>query len=135
MPGIDRHIVVARGAGMALTINGGSEHRMDCSSPPFSFDGESTTACRLLDGPVADLNLMVRRDAAVGSIRTIRLRTGHEASLTADDVALVVLDGIMVGFDSRLNVFDAVLFDSSGSRESIVADSDATVAIVSIRLD
>ena len=50
-------------------------------------------------------------------------------------LALVVLDGIMVGFDSRLNVFDAVLFDSSGSRESIVADSDATVAIVSIRLD
>ena len=135
MPGIDRHIVVAQGVGMALTIDGGAEHRMDRMSPPLSFDGESTTTCRLLDGPVADLNLMVRRDAAVGSIRMIRLRAGVEVSVAVDDVALVVLEGIVVGFDAQLNVFDAVLFGPSDALSRIVADSNATVAMISVRVD
>lgn len=135
MPGIDRHIVVAQGVGMALTVDGGAEHRMDRSSPPFSFDGESATTCRLLDGPVADLNLMVRRDSAVGSIRTIRLRAGLEVAPAGDDVALIVLEGIVVGFDAQLNVFDAVLFDSSSTLANIATDSDATVAMISISVD
>ncbi len=135
MPGIDRHILVAQGVGMALSITGESEHRLDRSSPPLSFDGESSTTCRLLDGPIVDLNLLVRRGSAVGSIRTIRLGAGHETSPAVDDVALVVLEGIVVGFGARLSVFDAVQFSPSDAVASIVADGDATVAMISICVD
>ena len=63
LPGIDRHILVAAGAGMALTIDA-TIHELHTASAPLPFAGEATTTCRLLGGPISDLNLMVRRDRA-----------------------------------------------------------------------
>ncbi len=62
-PGIDRTIALIGGAGFALTIDGRPEHVIDRPLRPFHFDGGAVTSCRLLDGPVQDLNLMVRRGA------------------------------------------------------------------------
>lgn len=134
MPGIDRHIMVGTGAGMALTIDGGPEHRMDRGTPPLSFDGESITTCRLLDGPIADLNLMVRRAAGTGSLRAVRLSAGHVVSISADDVALVVLDGVMQFRDDQLAAFDA-LSRAPGESLDVVAVTETVCAVASVRVD
>jgi environmental stress-induced protein Ves len=133
MPGIDRHIMVASGAGMALTIDGAPERRMDRSTPPLSFDGESITTCRLLDGPIADLNLMVRRGLAVGILHVARLPMGRALALAPDDVAVVVLDGTIRFGAEELVTFDAVRREPGEALEG-VALIDASCAVVAVRL-
>lgn len=133
MPGIDRHIMVANGVGMALQIDDAPEVRMDEQFGPLAFDGDSVTTCRLLDGPINDLNLMVRRGSAVGSLRSIRLRPGATLSTEPDDVAVVVLSGAMRLGDSELGGFDAVQLDRD-DRLTFGADDAAWCAIASVRL-
>ena len=133
MPGIDRHIMVAQGAGMGLTIDGAPERRADATTPPLAFDGESTTTCRLLDGPIADLNLMVRRGRGVGSLRRKTLPIGATLSVESDDVAIVVLDGLATVGGVELATFDAVLRIDEHDGCAITAVHATTVAVASIR--
>ena len=132
MPGIDRHIVVAQGAGMALTIDGSVKHRMDGATPPLSFDGESITTCRLLDGPIADLNLMVRRGRHVGALRVEHLAMGRSFTTLPDDVALVVLSGTLRVGEAALQTFDAALLSGSAAA-AFTAASAAVCAVATIR--
>jgi hypothetical protein len=59
-PGVDRVILLVRGAGFELSGLAG-QHVLAEPGVPFAFAGETPWACRLLAGPVADLNVMVRR--------------------------------------------------------------------------
>ena len=61
-PGVQRWFAVLEGAGVWLDI-GGRTLRLDSGSPPQAFDGAEAPACRLIDGPTRDLNLMARSDA------------------------------------------------------------------------
>lgn len=67
-PGYDRWIVVTDGAGMTLDHGDAAPPRTLRRGEPYRFDGAWPTTARLLDGPVADLNLMLRRGAADGEI-------------------------------------------------------------------
>jgi uncharacterized protein len=58
-PGARRWFAVLKGAGVELTIDG-APRRATRNDAPISFDGAAPTACRLLDGPTLDLNLMLR---------------------------------------------------------------------------
>jgi len=61
-PGVDRVLTVIQGEGLLLTV----DDRMlalDAASPPLDFPGEARVAARLTDGPISDLNVMVRRGA------------------------------------------------------------------------
>jgi len=58
-PGVKRWFAVLEGAGVALTIDGAA-HVVTPKSFALRFDGDASTACRLLDGPTRDLNLMLR---------------------------------------------------------------------------
>jgi len=133
MPGVDRHIMVAQGAGMGLVIDGAPERRMDLSTDPLSFDGESTTTCRLLDGPIADLNLMVRRGRAVGALRHAALAVGAVWTTRPDDVAIVVLDGRATVGDHELATFDAVRLADEPEGVTITATTPTVLAIAAVR--
>jgi len=134
LPGIDRHIMVAQGVGMGLVIDGAPEMRMDVSTPPLSFDGESTTTCRLLDGAIADLNLMIRRGRAIGSLQRATLSAGASLSIAPDAVAAVVLDGGATIDDIELAPFDAVRFSVESHGAVIATEFAATLAIASVRV-
>lgn len=69
--GIDRIIVVIAGAGMRLDGDG---HAVLLSAlyEPYAFSGDDAVACTLLDGPVRDFNLMLRRNRAQGSVTALR---------------------------------------------------------------
>jgi environmental stress-induced protein Ves len=58
-PGVDRWFAVLSGGGVALTIDGRELVRR-AGDPPLAFSGEAPVACRLLQGPSRDLNLMLR---------------------------------------------------------------------------
>ena len=61
-PGIDRWFAVLDGHGVVLTLPQG-ERVLRPGDAPLAFAGEAAPACRLIDGPTRDLNLMLRRGA------------------------------------------------------------------------
>jgi len=67
--GVDRWFAVLTGAGVWL---GAPEAAVRADDDPVYFAGESAPPCRLIAGPTRDLNLMLRRDRAVGGLRRSR---------------------------------------------------------------
>jgi uncharacterized protein len=61
-PGIDRWFAVLQGAGVVLSLPAG-DATVRVGDGPLAFAGEAAPACRLIDGPTHDLNLMLRRGA------------------------------------------------------------------------
>ena len=57
--GTARWFSVLQGAGVELTV-GNVHHRLERGHAPLCFAGDAATACRLIDGPTRDLNLMLR---------------------------------------------------------------------------
>ena len=69
--GVDRTLVLLSGAGVRLT---GTTHTAELRVPyePYAFSGDDATACALVDGPVRDFNLMLRRGRVRGRIVVVR---------------------------------------------------------------
>lgn len=59
-PGIDRTMIVTDGLGIELDARNGCV-ALGPSDEPFSFPGEVPYYGALIDGPIADLNVMTRR--------------------------------------------------------------------------
>ena len=69
--GYDRVIMLLEGAGMALAFGDRPEVKLARKWRPLPFDGGWNTRCRLLEGPVRDLNLMVDRARAHGRLEVV----------------------------------------------------------------
>lgn len=70
-PGVDRVLVLLSGAGMLLS---GDAHSVELRAPfePYAFSGDEGISCALVDGPVRDFNLMLRRERVSGHIVVVR---------------------------------------------------------------
>jgi environmental stress-induced protein Ves len=101
--GVARVIAVASGPGMDLTVDG-IVTRLIASSPAFAFDGGATTSCALLDGPIVDLNLMLR-DVS-GWMQIEQVQSGDAVEV---QTACVVLDGSIAIRNDVLVQFDAMI--------------------------
>ncbi len=90
-PGIDRCIVLLRGAGMRLRSAGGElDHRLDAPLVPFHFIGDTPLSATLVGGPSSDFNVMTRRGAWVADVTTQR---GTFESASADVTLLLCSEG------------------------------------------
>lgn len=69
-PGIDRTILLWRGEGMLLQSPAWPDHALTKHLEPFRFCGEDEVTSKLFGSSSADLNVMVRRGAAVAEICT-----------------------------------------------------------------
>ncbi len=117
-PGVDRWIYALDGAGMTLCIDG-ADHPL-LPGVLLAFSGDADTVGRLVDGPVRDLNLMVRRPHAAS------VALGPVRSLVADVPTVVyLLTGALAadGADA-LNAGDCAWL-SPGER----LDGDATALV------
>lgn len=66
MPCVDRKLLLVEGSGLQLTIDG---KKVICrQGGVVAFRGEAQTNATLLNGPVADLGLMVHRKKASGNL-------------------------------------------------------------------
>jgi environmental stress-induced protein Ves len=117
LPGIDRWIAVARGGRMELQTGApdGFLHTvLDDTDGAIAFSGDGDTSCRVLDGPLVDVNLMLRRGRASGAMDVHELGPGERWSCPAR--AVVVLSGrvelVAVGDDAVGVVLDGATFDA-----------------------
>ncbi|GCD43076.1 HutD family protein [Streptomyces paromomycinus] len=73
LPGVDRVLTVAEGAGLELTVDG-TRHVLPGPYRPFAFPGDAPAGCRLLDGPVVNFNVMLRRGRSTAVVEMVRGR-------------------------------------------------------------
>lgn len=94
LPGVDRALVVASGKGVQLRI-GGRVSTINCYES-IEFCGDEPTDATLRDGPVDDVNLMVRRGLGAGLPRwsVQQLERGANVIL-GNAVAAIILDGVV----------------------------------------
>ncbi len=102
-PGVQRWLAILRGAGVRLCVDGRALE-LTPDSAPLAFAGDATVSCALVDGPVQDLNLMVRGTADCrmrrvagslrerpGSARTVALyNLGAPAQIDVDGTTQAV---------------------------------------------
>jgi environmental stress-induced protein Ves len=72
--GYDRTLILVRGAGVELIFGNGERARLGAVGEMARFDGGWQTQCNLLDGPCADLNLIVSRERARSTSRLATLQ-------------------------------------------------------------
>ncbi|MFD4529813.1 HutD family protein [Streptomyces sp. NPDC058470] len=111
-PDIDRTLTVVEGAGMELTVDG---KRRLVNSPyePQDFRADVPIDCRLLDGPVVNLNVMWRRDSG-RTPPTVAVVHGR-LSLPAAPALIVALDGPAEVAGLSLRPYDAALLTGEGA--------------------
>ena len=90
--GYDRHIMTLSGQGMMLDIEGRGVSELK-PLKPFSFSGDLRVDGTLVDGPVLDFNLMVRRDFGQGTLRVMDCAAGYHFAPGLSLRLIHVLDG------------------------------------------
>ncbi|MFJ9632933.1 HutD family protein [Streptomyces sp. NPDC101175] len=103
-PDVDRTLTVVEGAGMDLTVDG-TRQLVDTRYVPRDFRGDVPTDCRLLDGPVVNLNVMWRR-GAVAAAPTVAVVRGRLP--LRPDTLVVALDGTAELAGATLGPYDAL---------------------------
>ena len=130
-PDVERTLLLIAGGGMALQV-GQTTSIVTTVSEPLQFAGDAPTTARLLDGPVSDLNVMVRRGRWRSVVRRRRippagLAIGPEARLLVT-LHRAILSG---GGEVQLEPLDAVL-----ARDEALSlhpcDGEATVVTIEL---
>ncbi len=105
-PAVERTLTLVEGAGMDLTV-GGRRRLVDATCVPQDLPGDEPTDCRLLDGPVVNLNVMWRRGAPSPTVAVVRgrlgLRAAHALIVALGEGGSADVDGV------RLARHDALL--------------------------
>ena len=133
-PGIERTIAVIEGAGMELELADGPQHALR-PGLPFTYDGGAAINGRLIDGPVRDINVMVRRGKFAG---TLILAEGAIAVSGGPGVTLVAyaLTGAWTAtLDDETGHFQsgASLRSAAGMVRLEPASSEARAAVAVLR--
>lgn len=135
-PEVDRTIALLVGSGFALQVDGAPAVRLETRFEPFCFDGAADTTCSLIDGPVQDLNLMVRRGSAPLRLDFVVVteRTAHALG-PGVELVVVVAGAVELG-GVVLDRFDAFRPGGQPCDVSLCADqSEAVLAVVSVVQD
>ncbi len=97
-PGIDRTLIVVKGNGIELDVEGVA-YPLDRASPKLSFSGDDITTGRLLSGPIRDLNVMTRR----GQFRHRTRFVESGVALLSEDTTVAFLVPLNGPFDVTLD--------------------------------
>ena len=127
-PGVARSIALLRGNGFALTVGDQDERVVDVPFQPFEFAGDAVTTCRLIDGPVQDLNLMTRRTSISRRLDFIHVAPFSRHELSGVDLAVVVAGRVRIG-NHNLGYLDAIRPTSPTGRLEVASSADAVVLV------
>ncbi|CAM5778181.1 HutD family protein [Castellaniella caeni] len=140
--GFERQLWVTHGAGMRLTDPASGAVTLLRQGMSLDFPGERRYACDLLEGPVRDLNVMLRRGH--GAIRSARLCGAHTVDLGTGHTIIYCVRGsaqVRVA-DSRstaLAAGDALLVQQATAtdrpRQAVIHGQDSTTECIAIALD
>jgi environmental stress-induced protein Ves len=127
---VDRLIAILSGT-LDLAIDGREPVRLDRYSPPFSFPGDVATAGSPVGGPVADLNLMVRRGSGQGQMTAI---PAGKIDILPPTTIIVACRGCILelgGEAFKLCAGDAAIFDRPPKATAIV-DAPSLIMYVGV---
>lgn len=85
-PSIDRQLLLLKGQGFTLT-SPTFKKTMNRAFEIFSFQGEESIQCELLEGPCVDFNVMVKRNWKKASTRVFQPMIAEE--ILADSLSLI----------------------------------------------
>ena len=113
-PGIDRTLSILDGSGLILKGLDQGPVRLERTAEPFGFPADAAVSAALIDGPITDLNVMVRRGRFHD--RTRRLSASRSVSARCQaTVALLLAETpcrVAIGSDAvDLGHRDALLLD------------------------
>ncbi|WP_322033974.1 HutD family protein [Paraburkholderia sp. J76] len=135
--GVDRTLVLLEGAGMLLD-EADRTHVLTQPLDAARFAGESAIDARLVKGATRDFNLMVRRDAARGTLEV--WRDSERRSLHAQTVLLYCAQG---GQDIRvdgersvhLEAGDTLRIDTLDAQRPVHIETRGAGALLAVALD
>lgn len=111
-PGIDRTLAILEGVGLVLTVEDEPPVRLSSQSPPFAFAADKPAHASLVDGPIADLNIMSRRGQWRHSVERVGLSTASLITLDATEWLIYCETGSLRvsadGHTAELKQYDAV---------------------------
>jgi environmental stress-induced protein Ves len=133
-PGVDRVLTVIHGAGLMMTV----DDRMlalDDASPPLAFAGEAAVTARLTDGPISDLNVMVRRHKWRARSRRLTVTGAGQVAARARATLVLALDPLRIlrpGGEIELAPLDAVLLEHGHSNLSLSGRGRTLISEISV---
>ncbi|HKR44236.1 MAG TPA: HutD family protein [Paraburkholderia sp.] len=135
--GVDRTLVLLEGAGMLL-YEAGRTHVLTQPLDVAHFAGEAAIDARLVNGATRDFNLMVRRDAARGTLEV--WRANERRSMHAQTVLLYCAQGGQdVRVDNerhvRLEAGDTLRIDTLDAQRPLHIDTRGAGALLAVALD
>lgn len=125
-PGIDRTLAVLDGT-LQLTVRGQVRPPQTSASPPARFDGDAQTFGRVIEGPVTDLNLMLRRGICQGSLAPLRDRP-----TTVEDMRVVIITEAFEAESIVLNTLDALMLPPGEALPAALARADGWIVSISV---
>lgn len=104
--GVQRWLAILHGQGVRLDFER-SVVELRATGAPLAFDGAEAVQCTLLDGPVRDLNLMLRTGASADQAagRMLRLYGRARVHLAAGHVGALYAQGV----PARIRGCDALI--------------------------
>ncbi|MEO6596849.1 MAG: HutD family protein [Planctomycetota bacterium] len=122
LPGIDRSLWLLRGAGVRLDVEG-SEVVLARQFQRFDFAGETPITARLLEGPVEDLNVMVKRRSVRAESNVVELEAGAaiDVAPAAQSLVVVLAGSLRTRAGQVVGVGDALRVDGDGALHAVCA--------------
>ena len=134
--GVERTLAVLSGQGVELTVADAAPHILTPSTPPFSFPGAAATGARLLDGPILDLNVMVRRGKYGRRVTRLSLDAPRTLVVQASVCLLLCAEGALrieaYGHEASLSTHDVAFFESGEASLRLHSASITTAYLVEI---
>lgn len=135
--GIDRQIMLVAGNGMVLSF-------ADAAPPvviakplrPHSFDGGWQTDCRLIEGPIQDFNVMVRRAWGRAAVNAFDFAAGQQLTLAVAPLTILhLLTGSATCAGESLAAGDTLRLQADGTATATLAITSpkARVVVVSLK--
>lgn len=101
--GVDRLLAVLQGR-LLLRIAGHEDLVVAAGGPTAAFPGDAPTLGQVLEGPVLDLNVMVRRGAWSARLETVALRGEHTLAASSGRRLVLAWDGEVVVSSSEITL-------------------------------
>ncbi|SEH80002.1 hypothetical protein SAMN05660691_01522 [Rheinheimera pacifica] len=131
---IDRIILLLTGEGFCLHGVGDNPQVLDAPLMPFSFAGETTIHCSLVNGAVRDFNLMTRRDAVQAQLQVLTISSAVQTLPLSPQTLIYIASGSVnaVLGEKRITLeaqHTLSLIDEAGSVQLSSSDSAQVVYI------
>jgi environmental stress-induced protein Ves len=109
--GVDRRLYILAGTGIDLRLADGTQRLQQ--GEHLDFAGEAAMFGVLIDGPVTDFNIMVRRGQMRMRAATLRFEGPRQIDHGWGTAALFVLAGELAVMNAVARRFDTVLLDDA----------------------